>query len=69
VTHARPTAHISPAPNGEVEWKFLVDGVAPAGSLRPLVTVRARSWFAARDLAAQALGVGRDAVTLVRRSR
>lgn len=61
MTRAIETPHVSPPPKEEIEWTF---------SLRkqPGVQVRvhARSWFAARDLAAMKLGISRDEVELAR---
>lgn len=62
---------LSAAPAGDVawtyrhrEWDMVVghDGVARPGT----GTVRARSWFAARELAAAELRVSRDALLVVR---
>lgn len=52
---------MSTPPSGEVEWK-----VRKLGTRYFRLRVRARSWFAARDLAAAELGVGRDEVEVVR---
>lgn len=55
---------LSTPPDREVEWIFLEPKVPPRR--RRQITVRARSWFAARDLAAKALRVCRDEVEVVR---
>lgn len=55
---------LSTPPGSEVGWMFRTR--LDDRGRRRWVTVRARSWFAARDLAAAALGVGRDEVEVVR---
>ena len=52
---------LSTPPDREVEWK-----VRKWGDRRFRLRVRARSWFAARDIAAMKLRVGRDEVEVVR---
>ena len=55
---------LSTPPDREVEWRFRTR--LDEHGKRRWANVRARSWFAARDLAAAALGVGRDEVEVVR---
>lgn len=55
---------LSTPPDREVEWMFRTR--LDRRKRRRWAKVRARSWFAARDLAAAALGVGRDEVEVVR---
>lgn len=55
---------LSTPPDREVEWMFLTHRDTPRR--RRQITVRARSWFAARDIAAMKLRVGRDEVEVVR---
>lgn len=55
---------MSTPPAGEVEWTFRTR--LDDRGRRRWAKVRARSWFAARDLAAAELGVGRDEVEVVR---
>lgn len=82
MTRAIETPHVSPPPKEEIEWTFrhvlerlirptpiaLAGGTAilSGASYGRSVTVRARSWFAARDLAAMKLGISRDEVELAR---
>ena len=59
---------LSTPPDREVEWEFRFV-LRVRQEKRPgaqWVRIWARSWFAARDLAAAALGVGRDEVEVVR---
>ncbi len=68
MSRAQPTDHISPAPSGEVKWTFqVVDTGAGVTIIRDVVTVKARSFFAARELAARKGHVDRDSVRLVRK--
>jgi len=63
IGRATPMEHISTPPSGEVEWRFHLRHPRPG---EYGVIIYARSWFAARDLAAAALGVSRDDVEVVR---
>ncbi len=68
MSRAQPTDRISPAPSGEVKWRFaLLDGPPDARVVYGHVTVKARSFFDARELAARKGHVDRDSVRLVRK--
>lgn len=65
MTRAIETVHISVPPSGEIEWRFRLRSPREKSGYG-VADVRAQSWYAARDLAARALGVTRDEVELVR---
>jgi len=65
MTRAVETAHVSVPPSGTIEWRFRLRSPRTKSGYG-VADVRAASWYAARDLAAMALGVSRDEVELVR---